>query len=369
MSKTISTQMSQHLGLEVTSLATCWRITRQDGVQFFFTDHDSNISFGGDTYLAQEGYERTAIQNDSELSVDNLNVIGLLASGSITEQDLRAGKFDFAQAQIFLVNWEDPDGFGDIKLRSGRFGEVQLTQQGTFQVELRGLTQLLSQKIGEVYQPECRADLGDSRCKVPIDPPVRQNSTAYSVGDFIRVATAAGSTQSAYENRIYECTTAGTTAGTPPTYNTTPGATTNDGTAVFTTRQAWMRHGVVDSVTNRSVFTLTVAFDETRAVDDWFNGGALEFEDGDNAGRVIEIRDWIQSSRTVELFLPASYNIASGALVRLYPGCDKRATTCEMKFFITGSFNFNDGNIKNFRGEPFVPGQDQLTRYPDARSA
>lgn len=358
--------MDAHLDEEVTSLATCWRIIRTDGVEYYFTDHDANISFGGNTYVASSGYQRTAIQNDATLSVDNLEIQGILDSNQISDSDLRVGKFDYAEIRIFAVNWQDLTQ-NEIKLRRGWIGEVMLTSQGTFAAELRGMTQSLSQQIGQITESECRADLGDTRCTVPINPAIRQNSTAYAVGDFIRVATAAGSTQSAYENRIYECTIAGVTDSSPPAYDTTVGNTTADGTATFTARQAWMRHGVVDTVTSRKEFTLDVAFDEVRAVDDWFNGGALEFEDGDNDGKIIEIRDWVTSTLTVTLFLATPYDIAPGALVRLYPGCNKRLSTCVVKFVIPSSTDFSNGNVINFRGEPFLPGIDQLIRTPDAQ--
>lgn len=50
--------------------------------------------------------------------------------------------------------------------------------------------------------------------------------TAYSVGDVRKPPAANG--------MWYRCTTAGTTAGTAPTYNAPSGSTTSDGTAVFT---------------------------------------------------------------------------------------------------------------------------------------
>lgn len=54
--------------------------------------------------------------------------------------------------------------------------------------------------------------------------------TAYSVGDLRRqlAAVAAGS------ERVFRCTTAGTSGVAEPTWTTTKGATTNDGTAVWT---------------------------------------------------------------------------------------------------------------------------------------
>ncbi len=366
--KTISANLQTHLDGTTTSLATIWRIIRTDAVEFYFTDHDQDIVYDGNTYLAENSYSRTAISNDSTLSVDNLNVEGIFDSADITEQDIRVGKFDYAEVRVSVINYTEPTD-GVVKMRRGRFGEVTMTKQGIFRAELRGLTQDLQQNIGEIYQPECRADVGDSRCKVPINPDVRVDSTAYVVGDFIRVATTAGSGSAVYENRIYECTVAGTTAGSAPTYDTTVDNTTVDGTATFTTRQSWSRNAVVDVVTDNENFTLTVGFDESRAVDDWFNHGAVIFESGDNDGAVLEVRDWVQSTRAVTLFLSAPFTVAPGDVLRLYPGCDKRTATCIAKFAITGSTIFDAGNIKNYRGEPFIPGQDEMTRYPDAKSA
>lgn len=60
----------------------------------------------------------------------------------------------------------------------------------------------------------------------------RANSTAYSVGDLRLRSTGLGTENTA--GMYLRCTTAGTSAGSEPTWNTTPGATTTDGTAVWT---------------------------------------------------------------------------------------------------------------------------------------
>ena len=367
MTKATTAGMDNHLAQQVTNLATCWRVTRVDTQEFFFTDHDVAIPFDGDIYQASTGYKRTAIQSDASMAVDNLDIQGIFDSAQITVFDLRAGLFDYAQIRIFVVNWSDLAD-GNIKMRNGRLGEVTITEQGIFRAELRGLTQALSQRIGELYQPECRTDLGEPiRCRIPIQPDLHAINTAYALGAFIRVATAGGIGQQQFENRIYECTVAGTTTGTPPTYDTVVGNTTVDGTATFTAFQAWTRSGLVETVGDRKTVTLEDTLADIRDVDDWFDGGAFIFEDGENSGRVIEIRGWVKSTREITLFLPAAFNITVGTVVRLYPGCDKISTTCISKFVMTDTLNFNAGNIKNFRGEPFVPGQDELIRYPDAQ--
>lgn len=595
MAKILTPGMEAHIKEEVTTLATLWRVTRTDGVEFFFTDHDQSIFYDGNTYEADSGYQRSAISNDSSLSVDNLDVQGILTSDAITEEDLRAGKFDYAQIRIFIVNWANLSD-GEIKMRTGRIGEVELTQRGVFKTELRGLTQPLSQQVVEYYQAECRADLGDKRCKFPIAPEEIRRSTQYAVGQVVKVATngtgdlspaivlqvdgegnandrsrygavgivgtqafisnaasqfgsesiefspaglvnpsaayvsypdtseynlagrdftiqgwvrfkdlssgaqviaskftstgdqrswylrrAAGNLefvasttgqfmdlaelagtvnfqidtwyhvavtrrgnrwrlffngkviaqttvsgdiynstsplylgkyvdtfgsdfplygfiddfqiyrgaalyvadfevptaafvtapataqQSAYENIVYECTSPGTTASSAPTFDTTVSNTTTDGTVEWTARAAFVRHAWVgESPDNTTIILDSVGYAGNNDADGWYNGGALIFESGENEGRIIEVRDWEQATRTVKLFLPASYVIAAGTAVRLYPGCDKRSDTCRVKFKF-GVNEFANGNIKNFRGEPFVPGNDSLVAYPDAK--
>lgn len=61
-------------------------------------------------------------------------------------------------------------------------------------------------------------------------------NTAYSTGN--RCCSRIEQTDWLRRTRVYECTTAGTShATTEPTWNTTVGGTTNDGTVVWTTRQ------------------------------------------------------------------------------------------------------------------------------------
>jgi uncharacterized phage protein (TIGR02218 family) len=69
------------------------------------------------------------------------------------------------------------------------------------------------------------------------------------------------------------------------------------------------------------------------------------------------MKAWTQATGRAELFLPMGYAIRVGDLFRIHPGCDKRLDTCITRF----------ANVLNFRGEPYVPGQDAIMSYPDAR--
>jgi uncharacterized phage protein (TIGR02218 family) len=162
--KQISAGLAAHLAQEVTTLATCWKLTRRDATVMGFTDHDADLTFDSVLYKAASGFTPSAIENSTSLNVDNLDVEGMLSSGNITESDILAGKYDFAEIEIFQVNYNDL-GQGALKLRRGWLGETSLHKQ-QFVAEVRGLSQRLAQTIGELFSPSCRATLGDARCKV-----------------------------------------------------------------------------------------------------------------------------------------------------------------------------------------------------------
>ena len=63
-----------------------------------------------------------------------------------------------------------------------------------------------------------------------------------------------------------------------------------------------------------------------------------------SAGAVVTLRE-----------APA-FAAAAGTLVEVTEGCDRTLATCAGRF----------GNAANFRGEPYLPGLDLLTRYPGA---
>lgn len=359
MPKTISLGLKDHLEEEVTSLATCCKITRRDGQVFAFTEHDVNLTVDSVVYKAALGYSRTAVEASSDLAVDNMDILGFIDDESVTVEDLRAGLFDRAEVEVFLVNWADLSQ-GILRLRKGWFGEVMMTPSGIYTSEIRGLAGAYAQNIVESSTPECRADLGDHRCKLPIAPAFVARSTAYALGDYIRVASIADP-----YDKIFRCSQGGTTAASAPAYSNTISISTADGSAIFTCENAWTREGVVDaaSTPGQKIFVGTFnSFDPRFTADAlWYTGGVLTFLTGDNAGRSIETKRTTNLGSGLiefEMFLSLPFPFAIGDEFFVAPGCDKRyQATCIPKF----------NNRLNFRGEPFLPGQDFLAQYPDAR--
>ena len=98
--KTISSGLAQHLAGEVTTLATCWKITRRDDVVPGFTDHVRDLRVDGVTSRAASGYTCST----ADLAVDSPDVESTFSEDGITEEDLRGGKYDFVHVRMLLIN-------------------------------------------------------------------------------------------------------------------------------------------------------------------------------------------------------------------------------------------------------------------------
>lgn len=250
--KTISAELKAHLAQPVTTLASCWRLVRTDGAQFAFTTADIDLVVQGVTYSAVGGFTSTAIAAGSTGEVDASEITGLLSSTGITERDLKNGLFNYAQFFLSVVNWADLS-MGVIKMRRGWLGEVTRSQSGMFNVELYGLTKALQQEFGNVLMPICRADLGDSKCKVPINPAVWGAATGYAQAadlgqsyvnnSYVRPLTQ---TTTALRQAIFRAATvSGPTATSEPAWDTTIGATTVDGGVVWESVKPFQLIGTV----------------------------------------------------------------------------------------------------------------------------
>lgn len=262
---------------ELTSLALCWRLVRRDGVGLGFTTHDRDLVIGGLTYRAAPGMLPSAMAQNEGLSVDNLDVAGALASDAVTEADLEAGRWDGARVRVFAIDWERPEG-ETIALARGELGEVAI-KGARFEAELRGPTAALDVPVCEATSPECRAELGDKRCRVDM---AGRSARAAALG----------------------CDADG-------------------------------------------VVTIDGGGDLAR-----FGFGRLLWLGGANSGvssAVVETGEG-----TLRLREAPAFAVNGRTPVWLTEGCDKRLETCRNRF----------GNVANFRGEPHLPGNDLLTRYP-----
>lgn len=164
--KTVSANLKAHLEGENLTICTLWKTTRLDATVFGFTDNSRNVVYDGVTYYANTGHAPSNVSTTSDLSVDNLEIISVIDGDTMTDEDIQAGLWDFAQVEIMIVNYLSL-GDGHMMLRKGWLGEIK-TGRTSFVAELRGMMQPLQQVIGRFYTPSCDAVLGDSRCGVTL---------------------------------------------------------------------------------------------------------------------------------------------------------------------------------------------------------
>ncbi len=86
-------------------------------------------------------------------------------------------------------------------------------------------------------------------------------------------------------------------------------------------------------------------------VPEHFQNGLLRFYAGPQTGVPFGILDSVEGGLLLDR--PILPEVAIGTRARLVEGCDHTLNTCSSRF----------NNTVNFRGEPFVPGNDLLTRY------
>ena len=177
-----------HIAAGATTLATCWRLTRADGPVLGFTDHDAPLAFDGTDFVPVAGFDAGEVAAKLGPQVDTGEVVGILSSAAITEDDILLGRYDGAVVETFRVNWRDVT-VRDLARRS-TIGEIT-REDGQFRAELRSGQQALNVSQGRLYQSLCDATLGDSRCGIDLaDARYRASASVIGVRDRYRLAVA-----------------------------------------------------------------------------------------------------------------------------------------------------------------------------------
>lgn len=373
----ITPALAAHYAQGTTTLAMCWRVELQDGTVYGFTAHDADLVIDGVTYSAATGMTPSAIVGTSTLAPDNMEVQSILSADFITEGDLNAGRWDYAEVFIFEVNYKALAA-GPLRLSRGRIGEVS-ARRTDFTAELRGLTDAYSRMIGELYGPACRASLGDARCKVDLSLyTVTGAVEAVSVDG--RVITDSARTEAGPEGgkaitaitraqrAVVTCAAHGFVSGQLVLISGVQGVTQQ---SLYGINGRNYVIAVVDE--NRfsiPVDTRTLANDAANGPTDpalvysaylgggtatpsgnagHFTYGLMTMTSGANEGLSSEVAAYVPGLVTLRLAFP--YPLEVGDTYSMHAGCGKRFTEdCVTRF----------QNGDNFRGEPHLPGVDQI---------
>ncbi len=365
--KTFTANMDAHLTQRALTLANMWKLTREDQTVLAFTDHDQPLDFndgeGTIRYEANAGMTASALSSSNELRVDTQDAAGMLTSDRITVEDLRAGRYDNAEIKFFKVNWNDlTASMGNIKMKITKTGEVR-TDNGRFTVELRSLSQAYSQKIIDLVQPACGVDLGSAKCKVRLDPPEHEVGTTYTVREDRDAGTGSVVKPIVFNDRHFKASVAGVSGSDEPTWNTTLGGLTIDGTVTWVAERALTVPEVeITEVIDKGEFWVNYVGD---APNNLFTMGLIEALTGRNIGIKREIKDFDMASdgpAKIKTFLPFPFALQGGVTstapdtMTFKAGCEKGRDICKLNF----------DNIENLHGFPDLPGNDKMFLTPNS---
>lgn len=328
-----------------------------------FTDWPLPITVAAVTWIPQAGCSGKAIIFRTNGDVANSQIsVGSYPGSLIAITDAVNGKYRGADITIEVCNPWLPEN-GKQTWLEGVIGPVEEDRSGLstlINFTARGNLSRFKGLLEEKYGAACTLDLGEDRCRVPTFAADQTRNKAYvlkanaatvdkaGTGFATRVSSDGSGSPASYGNVYFECTTAGTTAGSAPTYNHTIGATTTDGTAVFTARDAFVRAFVVSAIADNGFDVTLTALPDTRAVDGWFTEGYAYIRSGLNPGLQIPIANWDHDSATFTSWDNLTLLVGPGDTGEIVAGCDHRRSTCFTKF----------DNIINFHGYgTFAPGR------------
>lgn len=143
--------------------ASCWKITRADGVVIRLTDHDHDLVVDGETYTPTGGFNASAREFQEGVEASSLEIVGVLTSAAITHADLLAGKYRRAVISEKMVDWRFPFA-GKFDEHEYVISDVEYNHQ-TWVATVEGELSKLKVRIGETFERRCGVkQLGDARC-------------------------------------------------------------------------------------------------------------------------------------------------------------------------------------------------------------
>jgi hypothetical protein len=327
-------------------------ITRVDGTVERITNASKDITISAATWARHGGLKagfRTS-RNDGTPPTLGFQV-QLGASSPLRFRDVDRGKYERARVQVYVTNQANPVT-ADFEFDGEIRGNVSYDPFGLAQFDLMSRFAIPRDIFVPNFTLLCRHSFGDPlTCKVPTFPYLFggdlddvARSTAYALGARRRVRFDNDLTPEDYRNVYLEVTTAGTTAGSAPSFSSTVGATTTDGSVVWTTRNAWARWAQVAAATSQTL-TLTALPDPRASDSTWFRPNKIRFASGEYSGQVFKGGSWDPDEFTIQTYLPCPF-VTVGDWLEIAPDCDKTHETCNTKF----------SNAANHGGFPFQLG-------------
>lgn len=141
--------------------ATCYKITRIDGVQLFLTDAQGPMTLeDGDTYTPAGGFQTTARRKATELDDQNYEGDGVLTADVITHLDMKAGRYLGARIDTFIIDFRFPWA-GHFHHTTNYVTDTRYDRDA-WNMQVEGFTSKLKQVSGLDASITCENELADA---------------------------------------------------------------------------------------------------------------------------------------------------------------------------------------------------------------
>lgn len=144
-----SAALLDHIAGNVTTLCAIWKITATDTTVAAYAAHTRNLTFESVLYYAAP-VEPTRFSETIGVQANGVELFGVF-DDVITESDVQGGRWRNARIVYQLVNYLDLT-MGSIKKIKGQAGKISINN-GTYRIEVRSLSDLLNQEIGDLTSP------------------------------------------------------------------------------------------------------------------------------------------------------------------------------------------------------------------------
>ena len=297
--KSIPIALQTHLNQDATTWCYLCQVRTKSGVVLGFSGLDVDVVYddgaGEVTYRADNGgFAPDRIQAAADLAVDNTEMEGWISDTGITEQQIRAGLFDYARVKIYRVNYMDLSQGHEI-MAFGTLGETKFSRTG-WRCEFRSLKQQLKQPVNRMYSLLCPARFGSKPIGTGGPQPEEK---LYCGKDWVWVDGTVSSVDAEEPDRIFED----------------------------------------DSATEATGYFLP---------------GVIQWLTGDNAGHESDIESYVLSGGVGEfqVSLPLPFPAQPGDTYRRRQDCNKIAVGTEE---VPGDCKNKHNNLLMFRGQHLIP--------------
>lgn len=165
--RTVPPALQEHLDSGCTTLTYLLRVAPVTpgfdplGITLLDRDVEYDDGDGPVSYLAKIGMVPATLQMTSGMDVDNGEIQHLLPEFDlpISEKDIGAGVYDFAEYSLYLVNYADLDA-GHVVLAHGQLGQMRTEDGLSFWSEQTALSKRLKASIVQKDSITCRATFG-----------------------------------------------------------------------------------------------------------------------------------------------------------------------------------------------------------------